>query len=378
MTSPALEVAPGAVVGRHHGRPTARHFGRPDLEYQAAVGSAAVLDRSHRGRLAVSGRAPVRMLAGVITNSVPPPPRPASSGLLAGRTAYSAVLIPKGRLVTDLVVAWRGTREDRHGLWLHLPGAGHAPLLAHLRRFLPPRFAFVDDVTDATGTLTVLGPGAAGLLEAALGIAPGEIAALDVGGCVLTGPVPDGLLIARLGEVRLPAFDILGDRTSLARLGPELVRLGAAPTGMGVFETLRIEAGRPEFGLDMDDRTIPTEAGIDARAIDHGKGCYTGQEVIVRIRDRGHVNRHLRGLLLGDAPTPAAAAPLYTGTRAKPVGQVTSAALSPAFGQTIALGFVRREVVPPAEVRLGGPDGPTVAVRALGENGWELQRGDLR
>lgn len=364
-------------MGRHHGRPATRHFGRPDLEYQAAVGSAAVLDRSHRSRLAVSGRAPVRMLGGVITNSIPPPPGPTASGLLAGRTAYSAVLIPKGRMVTDLVVAWRGTDEGRHGLWLHLPAAGHAPLLAHLRKFLPPRFAFVDDVTEATGTLTVVGPDAAGLLETALGIAHGEVAGLEQDGCLLTGPPPDGLLVARLSEVRLSAFDILGDGAALARLGPQLVRLGAAPTGMGVFDTLRIEAGRPEFGLDMDDRTIPTEAGIEARAIDHGKGCYTGQEVIVRIRDRGHVNRHLRGLLLGNASTPAPATPLYTGARAKPVGHVTSVAMSPAFGQTIALGFVRREVVPPAEVRLGSPDGPVVAVRGLAEDGWELQPGDL-
>ena len=215
-------------------------------------------------------------------------------------------------------------------------------------------------------------------MEAALGIASGELAALDPDGCLLTGPPPDGLLVARLAEVRVTAFDILGDRAALARLGAELVRLGAAPTGMGVFETLRIEAGRPEFGLDMDERTIPTEAGIDARAIDHGKGCYTGQEVIVRIRDRGHVNRHLRGLLLGDAPTPAPGTPLHSGTRAKPVGHVTSAALSPAFGQTIALGFVRREVVPPAELRLGDPDGAAVAVRALGDDGWELRPGDLR
>ena len=365
-------------MGRHHGRPAARHFGRPDLEYRAAVDSAAVLDRSHRSRLAVSGRAPVRMLAGVLTNSVPPPPGPAASGLLAGRTAYSAVLIPKGRMVTDLVVAWRGTREDRHGLWLHVPAAGHAPLVAHLRKFLPPRFAFVDDLTEATGTLTVAGPDAAGLLETALGIPSGALASLDVDGCLLTGPPPDGLLIARISEVRLPAFDILGDRAALSRLGAELVRLGAAPTGVGVFETLRIEAGRPEFGLDMDDRTIPTEAGIDERAIDHAKGCYTGQEVIVRIRDRGHVNRHLRGLLLGDAPTPPPGTPLHSGMRAKPVGHVTSSAMSPAFGQTIALGFVRREVVPPAELRLGSPDGTPAAVRALGDGGWELRRGDLR
>ena len=365
-------------MGHHHGQPTPRHFGRPDLEYQAATRSAAVFDRSHRSRLAVSGRAPVRMLTGVITNSVPAPPVEAPSGLLTGRAVYSAVLIPKGRMVTDLTVAWRGSSEGEHGLWLHLPAAGHAPLIAHLRKYLPPRFAVVDDVTGATGTLTVAGPDAASLLETALGVAPGAVAALEEGGYVLTGPVPEGVLVARLGDVRVTAFDILGDRSTLGRLGEEAVHRGALPAGMGVFETLRIEAGRPEFGSDMDDRTIPTEAGIDDRAIDHAKGCYAGQEVIVRIRDRGHVNRHLRGLLLGNAPAPPAATPLYTGTRTKPVGQITSAAMSPAFGQTIALGYVRREVVPPAELRLGSPDGAMVAVRALREEGWELQPGDLR
>ena len=373
-----LDFAPGAVMGEHHGRAAPRHFGRPDLEYQAATRSAAVLDRSHRSRLIISGRAPVRMLAGVITNTVPPPPVPGPSGLLTGRQAYSAVLTPKGRMVSDLRVAWRGTDESAQGLWVHLPAAGHAPLLAHLRKYLPPRFATLDDVTGATGTLTVAGPEAAGLLEAALGLEPGSLADLEEDGCLLTGTPPGGLLLASNSDVRVAAFDVLGDGGALGRLGREVVQRGARPAGMGVFETLRIEAGRPEFGSDMDGRTIPTEAGIDARAIDHAKGCYMGQEVIVRIRDRGHVNRHLRGLLLGDAPAPAAATPLYTGGRPKPVGQVTSAAMSPAFGQTIALGFVRREVVPPAEVRLGSPDGSPVAVRALHERGWDLQPGDLR
>ena len=81
------------------------------------------------------------------------------------------------------------------------------------------------------------------------------------------------------------------------RSGPSGVTLvdgGAVPAGLGVWKTLGVEAGRPVFGTDMDERTLPPEAGIVERAIDQTKGCYTGQEVIVRIRDRGHVNRHLR------------------------------------------------------------------------------------
>ena len=139
---------------------------------------------------------------------------------------------------------------------------------------------------------------------------------------------------------------------------------------------LRVEAGRPEWGAELDAETIPPEAGIDARAIDHGKGCYTGQEVIVRIRDRGHVNRLIRGLLLGGAPIPSVGAPLFPSGEERAVGEVRSAVWSPGFGQGIALGFVRREIEPPATLALGGPSGPTVGVRELTPHGWRLVPGD--
>jgi folate-binding protein YgfZ len=108
----------------------------------------------------------------------------------------------------------------------------------------------------------------------------------------------------------------------------------------------------------MDDGTIPIEAGIHDRAIDYEKGCYTGQEVIIRIRDRGHVNRHLRQLLLGDVPTPANGTELLSEDSDKVVGWITSAVLSPKFEQTVALAYVRRGV---ETVRL---DGKSIAVPA--------------
>jgi hypothetical protein len=102
----------------------------------------------------------------------------------------------------------------------------------------------------------------------------------------------------------------------------------------------------------MDENTIPIEAGIQDRAIDSGKGCYTGQEVIVRIRDRGHVNRHLRQIMLGHAPTPAKGTELFEEGSEKAAGVVTSAVQSPRFGQTVALGYVKRGVTGP--IRAGG------------------------
>ena len=120
---------------------------------------------------------------------------------------------------------------------------------------------------------------------------------------------------------------------------------GATPAGLGVWGTLRVEAGRPVFGTDMDENTLPPEAGIVDRAVDQTKGCYTGQEVIVRIRDRGHVNRHLRVLELGDVPAPAKGAELLAADGSgKVVGQLTSVVQSPRAKGVLAMGYVRRGV----------------------------------
>lgn len=122
-----------------------------------------------------------------------------------------------------------------------------------------------------------------------------------------------------------------------------LIGAGARPAGLGVWSTLRIEAGRPVFGSDMDERTIPPEAGIVERAIDQQKGCYTGQEVIVRIRDRGHVNRQLRRLELGDVAAPPSGSELHDiDGSGKVLGEITSVAQSPAFGGVVAMAYVRR------------------------------------
>ena len=119
----------------------------------------------------------------------------------------------------------------------------------------------------------------------------------------------------------------------------------------------------------MGSDTIPFEAGIVDRAIDHTKGCYTGQEVIVRIRDRGHVNRRLCGLLLGDGPTPPSGTEIFGPEGDRPVGKITSVAQSPRARGVIALGYVRRAVEAPGPVWLGSSDGAEAEIRELTE-GW--------
>jgi len=130
-----------------------------------------------------------------------------------------------------------------------------------------------------------------------------------------------------------------------------LLALGATPAGLHAWEIARIETGRPEWGVDMDDTTIPQEANFDAlRAISYTKGCYVGQEVVARVHFRGHVNKHLRGLMAGKSePAPEGAAVLSaTGEQ---VGEVRSSALSPRLG-AVAMGMIRREIETGTDVTL--------------------------
>ena len=142
---------------------------------------------------------------------------------------------------------------------------------------------------------------------------------------------------------------LYADASAARPLARALAGAGAAELDAETFALLRLEAGRPAFPGDMDESTIPLEAGIESRAISETKGCYVGQEVIVRIlhRGQGRVARRLVGLELGDgAPPPEAGTTLSAVGEpdAEPVGRVTTARRSPALGRTIALGYVKREL----------------------------------
>lgn len=335
--------------------PHASPLGDPQAEYAAATQSVAVFDRSHRTRLAVTGRLPRQMLNGILTGTVPAPPALPCAGVLCGTATYHAVLTPKGRMITDLWCLCRGESEASGDFLLDVPVAGRDGLLDHLRKFLPPRLAKVEDETHASASLSVVGPLAAqhvSRLALGLRVDDHEMSSLREGEWRTAGSFADGgVAVMRTAEVWPEAYTLYGPAASLAALWEALVHGGASPAGVGVWSTLRVEAGRPAFGTDMDEDTIPVEAGIHERAIDYGKGCYTGQEVIVRIRDRGHVNRHLRQLMLGDVPTPRPGAEIFVDGSDRPVGHVTSAVASPRFAQTVALGYVKRGVEGVVRVR---------------------------
>jgi folate-binding protein YgfZ len=358
--------------------------------YEAAISGAAVLRRRDRRFLAVEGNAPGDMLRGILSGRIPAHLTESGDGWRRGEAPYSAILTPKGKMVTDLrIFPGRGS-----GFLLDLPLAGLAGAEAHFKKYLNPRFAQLVDRSEELGILTVLGPDGPEMVSRVLGFEVNAPGADEIR--FRPGRPGFGLSLLGNGEVRPPAVDLLLPLTVLEEVRGRLEELDVRAMDSGTWNTLRIEAGTPLFGVDMTQDTIPVEAGIEDRAIDHHKGCYTGQEVIVRIRDRGQVSKRLRWIFLGDSGIPQPGTELFlaegvpgrsrsglsvaeaerfseTGSeapgpgRGKKVGWITSACPSPRFNQTIALGFIKRRVEVGEEVRLGGPQGPGGRIWAVGE-----------
>jgi folate-binding protein YgfZ len=350
--------AEGAVWAQVAGRSVARHFGDGAAEYRAVRESAGVALRSDLAVFRMWGRDPVKMLNGLITNDL--------GGAGAGQGVYAAMLTPKGRTVADLR-AFRLDRESGPEILVVAAAEAAAGTREHFRKYVPPLFSRWEDAFDRLGVLGLYCRGAAALVRRVLGEIPAEPGE-DRFADVLFQEEP--VVVVRTLEVGLEeGFDLIASESLLAALRDAFRAEGAHPVGFGTLETLRVEAGRPRYGSELTEETIPTEAyeetGLLSRAISFTKGCYTGQEVIVRIAHRGHVNRHLRGLLLGDSPAPAPRTPLFHPETGKEIGWTTSAAHSPLVGQTVALAFVRREVGPGGEVRLGAVDGPSIPVVEL-------------
>ena len=348
-------------------------------DYDAALWGVAVGIRRERRFLGVTGKAPGDMLNGLLTNRLPPPLGEERGGMVPGSVVYSALLTAKGKMITDL----RVFRDPLDGFVLEVPEAGVEGAMAHFKKFLPPRLATVKDRSRDLTLLTLLGPDAPVLLAEVAsqmdltgsveGMVEGMVELVEGEEILFPSPGVGAFRLTRNGESHAVGWDVLLSPAVAEELRNRVDAMGAVPLTQASLETLRVERGRPAFGRDMDQNTIPVEAGIQGRAIDHEKGCYTGQEVIVRIRDRGQVNKELRGFLLGEAPVPAFGQDLFQTGREKSVGWITSAVASPAFGQTIALGYLRRRMEPGAEVRVGGAEGPGAQARALGDEGWILE-----
>jgi folate-binding protein YgfZ len=346
----ALHEAAGARwTGEGAGR-VPRNYGAPAAEYESARSAVVVAERSDRSFVRVHGRDPVRMVQGLISNDIASAP--------PDRAVYATVLTAKGKMVADV-------RVLRHGadLLLETDRGAAAALMAHLRKFVPPLFARFEDANAAWAELGVYGPRARAVLAHVFGSDIGGAAAEDDLYEAALDDTP--VMIVATSHFDVPGFDVVLPAGGLERAWRALTDQGARPIGHATLDVLRIEAGSPRWGAELTENTIPLEAGLRERAISETKGCYTGQEVIVRVLHRGHVNWILRRVLLGDGAAPAAETALMSADTGKKVGRITSAAWSPRFGQTIGLAYVRREVEPDSQVQLASVDGPGVTVAAI-------------
>ena len=313
------------------------HYGDPAGEYGALRIGGMLVDRSYRHRLRVSGTRALETLAGLVTNDV--------QSLPPGRGQYAAALTPKGRIVADVRVFVRTETEA----WIDAPPRAAAGWMGVMRRYVNPRLARVEEIGEATADLGVFGPRAAAIAAAALDLDPAALDALDRYAHL---PIGDSGLVARVPDLGVDGFEMIVPADDGPRRWQAMVDAGARPGGLAAWDIARVEAGRPEWGLDIDDTTIPQEANFDdLQAISYTKGCYTGQEVVARVHFRGHVNRHLRGLRFVCRDIPPRGAQIF-GEGDKPVGDLRTAALSPRLGG-VALAMIRREI----------PLGATVSIR---------------
>jgi folate-binding protein YgfZ len=316
--------------------------------YDAARHRAAWLDRSHRGRIVVSGTERASYLQGLLTNDI--------VALKAGEGCYTAYLTAQGRMIADLYVYELGDV-----LLLTMAGGVKDAVMAKFDQFIFSEDVQLGDVTGTFAQIAIVGPDAASLIGAIVrGVSEDALRGMPEHGNARGEWGGGAAIIARITDPGESGFDLFVEQAQGGALTAALVAAGAVELDEATAEAMRIEAGMPLFGRDMDEETIPLEAGIEQRAISFSKGCYVGQEVIIRVLHRGHgrVARKLVGLTLDGDRVPAAGAPIRSGD--KEIGHVTSATASPALARPIALAYVHRDFLEPGTAVTVGDQTATV------------------
>lgn len=325
-----------ASTGDVGGRSVVLAYGSVAAEYEALRTRAAMFDRSHRGRVQVFGERAAEMVAGLVTNDV--------TGLAPGQGCYAAALTAKGKIVADV----RVFVEEASVLTDAPPRAADA-WSAMVKKYVNPRLAPHADATTTLRDIGIFGPNARHVMSAISGVPAPALTALAPYAHVTVDLDGARAIVASVPDLGVEGFELMLPSESFPTLWQRAVDAGATPAGLEAWEIARIEAGRPEWGIEIDDSTIPQEANFDElHAISYTKGCYVGQETVARVHFRGHVNKHLRGVHVeGVEPVPRGAT-LHddAGTQ---VGDVRSAVRSPVLGG-IGLAMIRREVEPGASL----------------------------
>jgi tRNA-modifying protein YgfZ len=315
-------------------------------EYATLTERCGLVDHSERGKLALTGSGAVEFLNGQVTNEL--------VGLRPGEGRYAAFLTHKGKMLGDLRILAVG--EDVEGepdeLLLDTERSALQALFDMIRRFKVGYQVELHKRTLECSLLSLVGPEAVQVVARAFALDPPAL-----------GEPEHSHLLVHLDRtpVRMirtdTGVDVLLDSTEIAAVRAALEAAGAVEVSEAAAEIVRVERGRPRYGIDLDEATIPQEAGLNDRAVSFTKGCYVGQETVARLYYKGKPNRHLRGLRLSE-PTEAGA-PLALGER--PLGSLGSSVVSPTLGP-IALALVRREAEPGKTVTVGVQGASAVVV----------------
>jgi tRNA-modifying protein YgfZ len=318
-------------------------------ELRALHDSCGVVDRSDRGKLALTGAGAVEFLNGQVTNEL--------ADMRAGEGRYAAFLTHKGKMLGDVRILAVDAGDDAAAaapgeLLLDTERVALQALFDMIRRFKVGFAVELHKRTVERGLLSLIGPDSGRV--AGIGDSADDEPRANAADAAATLPTEHANAPVEIDGIGALAVrtdvgvDLLCDAGDTERLRDALVGRGASAVSEQAAECLRVERGRPRYGVDIDESTIPQEAGLNERAVSFTKGCYVGQETVARLHYRGKPNRHLRGLRLS-API-ASGKELRLGERS--VGHVGSVAVSPALGP-IALALVRREAEPGDTVAVG-------------------------
>lgn len=299
-------------------------------EYSAVRdGGVGLIDLSARGRILVSGSEAVMFLNGLITNDI--------KSLAVNSWMPAAFANVQGRLLAAVRIIHR---DD--GFLIDTEDSTRAAVLKLIERFTLAGDFKVAELTGETTELSVQGETAREVIEKAFGAQAPELErqrslTFDFEG--------DAVTLIRATQTAEDGFDLFVNRDGLPAILDALTNAGARSVSENTFETLRIEAGVPRYGIDMDETNVVTETNLDD-AVSFTKGCYVGQEIIVRIKHRGHVAKKLTGIVLNGA-SPAARGANISSSDGKEIGRITSCTFSPKLNRAIALGYVKYDYLAP-------------------------------
>jgi folate-binding protein YgfZ len=351
-----IHQALGGVFLSSDGRETVRSYGDPVAEHRAVRQQAGLIDQSHRGKLRLTGKDRVEFLHGMVTNDV--------RKLAAGKGLYAVFTTDKAKMLSDARIY---CLPD--AFWIDLEAGVVGKIHKHLDKYTLASDVTVEQVTDAFGLVSIYGPASPEILLQF--ISPGPLPAEEYSTARLS--IEDVSIFAARNEITgETGFDLYVPMDKTPDVWNRLLKSGGAhglrAVGTDALNALRIEAGIPRYGVDMDESNFPMETGLEKNAISYTKGCYIGQETIARADAQGRMSKHLSGLVLAGEPVPDKGRVIQArsrdaGAEGKSVGTVTSAVKSPTLGKVIALGYIHRDFAEPgSKVQIDGVPAEVVSL----------------